>query len=49
MLDNDADRIWALMIQRELCGLRFWEAVEKEYGIPGEVLNRLGQIRRKKD
>jgi hypothetical protein len=37
------------MIQRELCGLRFWEAVEREYGIPREVPNRLGQVRRKKD
>jgi hypothetical protein len=37
------------MIQRELCGLRFWDAVVKEYSIPREVLNRLGQVRRRKD
>ena len=49
LLDDAADRVWALMIQRELCGLRFWEAVVKEYGIPREVLNRVGQVRRKKD
>jgi hypothetical protein len=48
-LDNDADRIWALMIQRELCGVRFWEAVEKEYGIPREVPNLVGQVRHKRD
>ncbi len=48
-LDNNADRVWALMIQRELCGLRFWDAVVKEYSIPREVLNRLGQVRRRKD
>ena len=47
LLDDAADWVWALMIQRELCGLRFWEVVVKEYGIPREVLNRLGQVRRK--
>jgi hypothetical protein len=49
LLDAAADRVWALIIQRELCGLRFWEAVVKEYGIPGEVLNRVGQVRCKRD
>jgi hypothetical protein len=47
LLDDTADWVWALMIQRELCGLRFWEVVVKECGIPREVLNRLGQVRRK--
>jgi hypothetical protein len=37
------------MIQRELCGFGYWEAVVKEYDIPGEVLSRVGQCRRKKD
>jgi hypothetical protein len=46
LLDETADRVWALMIQRELCGLRNWEAVVKDYGIPREVLNRVGQVRR---
>jgi hypothetical protein len=32
------------MIQRELCGFRNWEAVVKDYGIPLEVLNRVGQV-----
>jgi hypothetical protein len=46
LLDEAAERVWAFMIQRELCGLRFWEAVVKDYGIPREVLNRVGRIRR---
>ena len=46
LLDEAAERVWAFMIQRELCGLRFWEAVVKEYGIPREVLNRVGRVRR---
>ncbi|GGH12858.1 hypothetical protein GCM10007036_11050 [Alsobacter metallidurans] len=43
LLDEAADRVWSLMIQRELCGLRHWEAVVKAYGIPREVLNRMGR------
>ena len=39
-----ADRVWAFMIQRELCGFRNWEAVVRDYGIPREVLNRVGQV-----
>ena len=49
LLDDAAERVWAFMIQRELCGFRYWDAVVKEYGIPGEVLSRVGQCRRKKD
>ncbi|ANY81272.1 hypothetical protein BB934_26170 [Microvirga ossetica] len=49
MLDEAADRVWAFMIQRELCGFRNWEAVVKDYGIPRDVLNRVGQVRRKAD
>lgn len=49
LLDAAADRVWALMIQRELCGLRNWDAVVNDYGIPREVLNRVGQVRRKAD
>jgi hypothetical protein len=45
--DEAADRVWAFMIQRELCGFRNWEAVVRDYNIPREVLNRVGQIRRK--
>jgi hypothetical protein len=46
LLDQAADRAWAFMIQRELCGLRHWDAVVKEYGIPREVLNRMGRTTR---
>ncbi len=46
LLDEAAERVWAFMIQRELCGLRYWDVVVKDYGIPREVLNRLGQVRR---
>lgn len=45
LLDEAADR--AFMIQRELGELRNWEAVVKDYGIPREVLNRVGRVRRK--
>ena len=46
LLDDAADRVWSLMIQRELCGLRHWDAVVKAYAIPREVLNRMGRVRR---
>ncbi|HEX2137531.1 MAG TPA: DUF6665 family protein [Microvirga sp.] len=48
LLDEAAERVWAFMIQRELCGLRYWDAVVKDYGIPREVLNRVGQVRPKR-
>jgi hypothetical protein len=46
LLDEAAERAWALMIQREISGLRHWEAVVKAYGIPREVLNRMGRVRK---
>jgi hypothetical protein len=46
LLDKAADRVWTFMVQRELCGLRHWEAVVKAYAIPREVLNRMGQVLR---
>ena len=49
LLDEAAERVWAFMVQRELCGFRYWDAVVKEYGIPAEVLSRVGQVRRKGD
>jgi hypothetical protein len=49
LLDDAADRVWAFMIQRELCDLRNWDAVVKDYSIPREVLNRVGQVRRRAD
>jgi hypothetical protein len=47
LLDEAAELVWAFMIQRELCGFRYWDAVVKDYGIPAEVLSRVGQIKRK--
>jgi hypothetical protein len=49
LLDGAADRVWAFMIQRELCGFRNWDAVVKHYSIPREVLSRVGQVRRRVD
>jgi hypothetical protein len=46
LLDEAADRVWAFMIQRELCGLCHWETAVKDYGIPREVLNRMGRVAR---
>ncbi len=47
LVHEAAQRVWAFMVQREICGLRHWDAVVKDYGIPGEVLSRLGQVRQK--
>ena len=45
LVDEAAAQVWAFMVQREICGLRHWDAVVKDYRIPGEVLSRLGQAR----
>lgn len=37
-----ADSVYAYFIQRELCGLRRHHDAVREYGIPREVLARLG-------
>lgn len=37
-----AREVWAFLVQRELCGLRDQKEVIRHYGIPGEVLVRLG-------
>lgn len=41
-----ARQVWAFFVQRELCGLRDQKQIIKDYGIPGEVLVRLGAIER---
>lgn len=46
LLDAAAERAWSLMVQRELSGLRHWDAVVKSYAIPREVLNRMGRVTR---
>lgn len=37
-----ADAVYGYFIQRELCGLRRHQDAIREYGIPNEVLARLG-------
>jgi hypothetical protein len=46
LLYEAADAVWALFIQREICGLRNSADVIQRYGIPKEVLARLGVVRR---
>lgn len=49
LLDNAADVVWAFFIQREICGLRSNRDAVQRYGIPKEVMARLGIVRRKPD
>lgn len=37
-----ADAVWSYFVQREVLGLRDRKAIISEYGIPREVLARLG-------
>jgi hypothetical protein len=37
-----ADAVWAFLVQREVMGLRDRAYIVAHYGIPREVLNRLG-------
>jgi hypothetical protein len=37
---------WKFFVQRELCGLRDQREIIRFYGIPQEVLNRMGAIER---
>jgi hypothetical protein len=39
-----ARAVWAFLVQRELCGLRDQKQIIRDYGIPGEVLARLGAV-----
>jgi hypothetical protein len=39
-----AREVWAYFVQRELCGFRDQKQVIRDYGIPGEVLARLGAV-----
>jgi hypothetical protein len=45
-LNAAADAVYALFIQREVCGLRNGRDVIARYGVPGQVLARLGTVRR---
>ncbi|OHV73365.1 DUF6665 family protein [Ensifer sp. LCM 4579] len=46
LLDEAADAVWAFLIQREICGLRDSRDAVRRYGIPKEVMARLGIVRR---
>ena len=46
LTDAAAAQVYALFIQREICGLRNGRDVIARYGIPGAVIARLGVIRR---
>jgi hypothetical protein len=43
-LKTAADTVWALFIQRELAGQRDHKPLIEHYGIPKEVLVRLGAL-----
>ena len=47
LLRKAAREVWAFFVQRELCGLRDQREVIRLYGIPPEVLNRLGAIEKR--
>ncbi|WLS09678.1 hypothetical protein Q9314_07915 [Shinella sumterensis] len=47
LLDDAADKVWAFFIQREMCGLRSQKDAISRYGIPPEVIARLGIVRKK--
>ena len=41
-MDRAGQALWALVVQREACGLRDVESVLREYGVPREVYLRMG-------
>jgi hypothetical protein len=46
LLGKAVEAVWAFFVQRELCGLGDQHEVIRHYGIPREVLARLGAISR---
>lgn len=49
LLDEAAAHVYAMFIQREICGLKNGRDVIARYGIPGAVVARLGVVRKKPD
>ncbi|MBX5181228.1 hypothetical protein HJB88_01025 [Rhizobium sp. NZLR5] len=43
-LNAASDAVWAFFIQREICGLRNNRDAIQRYGIPNEVIARLGAV-----
>ncbi|HEY0122163.1 MAG TPA: DUF6665 family protein [Rhizobium sp.] len=46
LVDKASDAVWAFFIQREICGLKNGRDVIQRYGIPNEVLAKVGVVRR---
>ena len=46
LLDAAAERFWAFLVQRELCGLHDRAQAIVDFDVPPEVVNRGGAIRR---
>lgn len=42
-----AHEVWAFFVQREACGMRNHRDAIQIYGIPGEVLARLGAVEKR--
>lgn len=49
LIDDAAAEVYAMFIQREMCGLRNGRDVIARYGIPGAVVARLGVSRKTSD
>lgn len=49
LVDAAAAEVYAMFIQREMCGLRNGRDVIAHYGIPGVVIARLGVTKKKPD
>lgn len=47
LVGKAAREVWAFFVQRELCGLRDQKEVIRFYGIPSEVLVRLGAMEKR--
>ncbi len=44
LLNEAAHAVWAMLIQRELCGFRDEKRTIELYGIPREVMARVGRM-----
>ncbi|NKL78369.1 DUF6665 family protein [Rhizobium leguminosarum] len=46
LVNEASNAVWAFFIQREICGLRNNRDAIQRYGIPNEVIARLGAMRK---
>ncbi len=46
LVQEAAEAVWGLFVQRELCGLSNGPDVTQDYQIPGEVMAKVGTFRR---